>query len=31
VANVAETRAQGQAAIERAHQSYEQRTATGPT
>jgi limonene 1,2-monooxygenase len=29
VANVAETRAQGQAAIERAHQSYEQRAARG--
>jgi limonene 1,2-monooxygenase len=28
VANVAETKAQGQAAIERAHQSYEQRQAT---
>jgi len=27
VANVAETRAQGQAAIERAHQTFEQRTA----
>jgi hypothetical protein len=26
VANVAETKAQGQAAIERAHQTYEQRT-----
>jgi limonene 1,2-monooxygenase len=30
VANVAETRAQGQAAIERAHQSYERRVATDP-
>jgi limonene 1,2-monooxygenase len=29
VANVAETRAQGQAAIERAHQSYEQRAKNG--